>query len=61
MTSTDSSLFIKAKGNKLASVVMYVDDLITTRDCEEKILQTKEDLLLHFQIKELVHLKHFLV
>ncbi|KAL0427812.1 UNVERIFIED_CONTAM: Retrovirus-related Pol polyprotein from transposon RE1 [Sesamum latifolium] len=60
MTSADSSLFIKAKERKLAVVLVYVDDLIITGDCEEEVLQTKENLSVRFQMKELGHLKHFL-
>ncbi|KAL0378501.1 UNVERIFIED_CONTAM: Retrovirus-related Pol polyprotein from transposon RE1 [Sesamum radiatum] len=59
MTSADSSLFIKAKERKLAVVLVYVDDLIITCDCEEEVLQTKENLSVRFQMKELGHLKHF--
>ncbi|KAL0391029.1 UNVERIFIED_CONTAM: Retrovirus-related Pol polyprotein from transposon RE1 [Sesamum calycinum] len=60
MTSTDSSLFIKVEERKLAMVLVYVDDLIITGDCEEEVLQTKENLSVRFQMKELGHLKHFL-
>jgi len=35
------AFFIKAKGEKLAIVLVYVDDLIITRDYEEEIFQTK--------------------
>ncbi|KAL0461224.1 UNVERIFIED_CONTAM: Retrovirus-related Pol polyprotein from transposon RE1 [Sesamum latifolium] len=60
MTSADSSLSIKAKERKLAVVLVYVDDLIITGDCEEEVLQTKDNLSVRFQMKELGHLKHFL-
>ncbi|KAJ8627709.1 hypothetical protein MRB53_021016 [Persea americana] len=60
VTSADSSLFVKAKEKKLAIVLVYVDDLIITGDCEEEILQTKENLSVRFQMKELGQLKHFL-
>ncbi|KAL0402265.1 UNVERIFIED_CONTAM: Retrovirus-related Pol polyprotein from transposon RE1 [Sesamum latifolium] len=60
MISADSSLFIKAKERKLAVVLVYVDDLIITGDYEEEVLQTKENLSVRFQMKELGHLKHFL-
>ncbi|KAF7834575.1 Retrovirus-related Pol polyprotein from transposon RE1 [Senna tora] len=56
----DSSLFVKIVGKKLAIVLVYVDDLILTGDCEEESLQTKENLSVRFQMKELGQLNHFL-
>ncbi|KAL0286723.1 UNVERIFIED_CONTAM: Retrovirus-related Pol polyprotein from transposon RE1 [Sesamum calycinum] len=61
MTSADSSLSIKAKERKLAIVLVYVDDLIIMGDCEEEVLQTKENLSVHFQMKKLGLLSTFLV
>jgi len=58
--SADASLFIKAKGEKLAIVLVYVDDLIIIGDYEEGIFRTKENLSVRFQIQELRQLKHFL-
>ncbi|KAE8684131.1 PLAC8 family protein [Hibiscus syriacus] len=60
VTPADSSLFVKANEGKLAIVLVYVDDLIITGDDEEEILQTKENLSVRFQMKELGQLKHFL-
>lgn len=60
VTPADSSLFVKTSGRKLAIVLVYVDDLIITGDYEEEILQTKENLSVRFQMKELGQLKHFL-
>ena len=34
-------------------VLVYVDDLITTGDDESKMHQTKENLAVRFQMKEL--------
>ncbi|KAL0415705.1 UNVERIFIED_CONTAM: Retrovirus-related Pol polyprotein from transposon RE2 [Sesamum latifolium] len=61
MTSADSSLFIKAKERKLVVMLVYVDDLIITGDCKEEVLQTKENLSVRFQMKELGHRSTFLV
>jgi hypothetical protein len=36
-----------------------VDDLIIIGDDELKIIQTKKNLSIHFQMKELGELKHF--
>lgn len=56
----DSSLFIKARAGKLAIVLVYVDDLIITGDDEGEVHQTRENLSVRFQMKELGELKHFL-
>ncbi|KAE8708930.1 hypothetical protein F3Y22_tig00110332pilonHSYRG00561 [Hibiscus syriacus] len=60
VTPADSSLFVKDNEGKLAIVLVYVDDLIITGDDEAEILQTKENLSVRFQMKELGQLKHFL-
>ncbi|KAE8724613.1 tir-nbs resistance protein [Hibiscus syriacus] len=60
VTPADSSLFVKANEGKLAIVLVYVDDLIITGDDEAEIFQTKENLSVRFQMKELGQLKHFL-
>ncbi|KAE8706377.1 hypothetical protein F3Y22_tig00110393pilonHSYRG00025 [Hibiscus syriacus] len=60
VTPADSSLFVKANEGKLAIVLVYVDDLIITGDDEAEILQTKENLSVRFQMKELGQLKHFI-
>ncbi|KAE8725578.1 PLAC8 family protein [Hibiscus syriacus] len=60
VTPVDSSLFVKANEGKLTIVLVYVDDLIITGDDEAEILQTKENLSVRFQMKELGQLKHFL-
>ena len=56
----DSSLFVKAQDEKLAIVLVYVDDLIITGDDDWEIQQTKANLSIRFQMKELGALKHFL-
>ncbi|KAE8720906.1 tir-nbs resistance protein [Hibiscus syriacus] len=60
LTPADSSLFAKINEGKLAIVLVYVDDLIIIGDDEAEILQTKENLSVRFQMKELGQLKHFL-
>ena len=58
--TADSSLFVKNNGDKIATVLVYVDDLIITGDLVEEISQTRENLSVRFQMKELGELKHFL-
>jgi hypothetical protein len=53
-------VFVKSVNTKLAIVLVYVDDLIITGDCEEEILLIKQNLSDRFQMKELGQLKHFL-
>jgi Reverse transcriptase (RNA-dependent DNA polymerase) len=60
VATSDSSLFIKDIGGKLAIVLVYVDDLILTGDLIKEIQHTKENLSIQFQMKELGELKHFL-
>lgn len=60
MTPTNSSLLVKVNEGKIAIVLVYVDDLIITGDCEEGILQRKENLSICFQMKELGQQRHFL-
>ncbi|XP_039142881.1 uncharacterized mitochondrial protein AtMg00810-like [Dioscorea cayenensis subsp. rotundata] len=60
LTASDSSLFVKHTGGKMAIVLVYVDDLILTGDLTEEIQCTKENLSVRFQMKELGELKHFL-
>jgi hypothetical protein len=53
-------LFVKVNKEKVAIVLVYVNDLIITGDDESKILQTRENLQFFFQMKEFRELKHFL-
>lgn len=56
----NSSLFVKSQDEKLATVLVYVDDLIITGDDKEEIQRTKENLSIRFQMKKFGELKHFL-
>ena len=56
----NSSLFIKEREGKLASVLVYVDNLIISGNEEREIHQTRENLWVCFQKKELGELKYFL-
>jgi hypothetical protein len=60
VTSADCSVFVKSVNTKLATVLVCVDDLIITGDCEEEIFLIKQNLSVRFQMKELGQLKHFL-
>ncbi|KAM0065667.1 putative RNA-directed DNA polymerase [Helianthus debilis subsp. tardiflorus] len=58
--TSDASLFIRVENNKLAVVLVYVDDLIITGDLEDEIEQLKKNLCIRFNMKDLGILKHFL-
>jgi hypothetical protein len=60
VSHADSSLFVKANGEKLAILLVYVDDIIITGNDVEEICQTKENLSVRFEMKELGQLNHFL-
>jgi len=53
-------LLVKKYGNKLALILVYVDDLIITGDDGTEICRTRENLSVRFQMKELGELRHFL-
>jgi hypothetical protein len=48
VTPVNSILFVKVNEGKIAIVLFYVDDLIIISDDELKIIQTKENLSIHF-------------
>ena len=60
MTHVDSILFVKENGMKMTIMLVYMDDLVIIGDDEAEVHQTKERLLVFFQMKELGELKHLL-
>lgn len=59
-SNSDHTLFIKHKKGKVTTLIVYVDDIVLTRDdpCEMKSLQGY--LATKFEIKDLGQLKYFL-
>lgn len=53
ITTDDASLFVKTIGDKVAVVLVYVDDLIITSDLVEVITLLKENLCTRFHTKDL--------
>jgi len=51
-------LFVKVNEEKVAIVLFYVNGLIIIGDDESKILETKENLSVCFQMKEFRELLH---
>jgi Reverse transcriptase (RNA-dependent DNA polymerase) len=60
VSNADSSLFIKHNCNGTTIVLVYVDDLIITRNNEMEIELIKRNLKQKFEIKDLGKLKYFL-
>ncbi|XP_075098916.1 uncharacterized protein LOC142175815 [Nicotiana tabacum] len=56
----DYSLFTKRKGDDFVAVLIYVVDLLITRNNEEFINETKDVLHQKFKVKDLGDLKYFL-
>ena len=55
---SNANLYIYREGGKCMIVVLYVDDLVMTRNHEEKISQTKQMLEREFEMTNL-RLMHF--
>lgn len=55
----DYSLFHKTMGSYVTFIVVYVDDIMVTRNNEEKISRLKAFLDSQFKIKDLGHLNFF--
>ena len=56
----NSRLFVKDSKGKLATMLVYMDELILAGDNEEKIRSLREKWSVHFQMKKHHQLKHFL-
>lgn len=56
----DNSLFIRTKGSVFVSLLVYVDDIVTTTNCELKASELKQYLDSKFRLKDLGELKYFL-
>ncbi|KAL1564578.1 Villin-4-like [Salvia divinorum] len=59
-SNADHTLFIKKKGEKITCLIIYVDDMIITRDDLEEIDELTKNLATEFEMKDLGHLKYFL-
>ena len=59
-SKNDHSLFIKKKDNTVLFLLVYVDDLVITGNCENEIDHFKTFLKNKFKIKDLGELKIFL-
>lgn len=53
-------LFTKQDGWKISMFIVYVDDMIITKDNKEKIIRLKKHLSYEFDLKDLEILRYFL-
>lgn len=60
MNSADNSLFIKKDTHGTIILVVYVDDIIITKNNQYEIDNTKLMLKKYFEIKDLGKLRYFL-
>lgn len=58
-SNSNSSLFINKHGG-LHIAVLYVDDMIVMGNDVEQVAQLQEELSIHFEMKKLGELNHFL-
>ncbi|GMJ05011.1 hypothetical protein HRI_004170300 [Hibiscus trionum] len=57
---SDHSLFVKGTGDSLICLLVYVDDIIIGGKDHALVMQIKDQLKIHFKLKELGTLKYFL-
>ena len=60
ISKADHSLYVQKIGGGIVVIVVYVDDVIITSDCEEDINQVKRLLKAEFDMKYLGELMYFL-
>ena len=60
MSKVDYSMYVKKTDAGLVIIVIYVDDLIITRDDKVQIVNVKKVLGAEFDMKDLGELMHFL-
>jgi hypothetical protein len=59
-SNADHTLFYKHGDNKVAILIVYVDDIVITGDNQKEIDDLKRHLAQEFEVKDLGHLRYFL-
>jgi hypothetical protein len=59
-SNADHTLFYKHAENKVAILIVYVDDIVITGDNQKEIDDLKCHLAQEFEVKDLGHLRYFL-
>jgi hypothetical protein len=57
--ATQTILFLKHRQSKVTSLIVYVDDMIITRDDRKEISRLQEQLSTEFEMKNLEDLSIF--
>ena len=56
----DHTLFLKQENEKIACLIIYINDMIITGNDAREIEELKKKLSLEFEMKDLSNLKYFL-
>ena len=59
-SNSDHTLFLKKYHGKITALIMYVDDMVVTRNDPDERKALQSYLSSEFEIKDLGHLKYFL-
>ena len=59
-SDADHTLFIKQKSRKVTALIVYVDDMVVTRNDPSEIIALQRQLATEFELKDLGNLKYFL-
>nr|GEY98488.1 putative reverse transcriptase, RNA-dependent DNA polymerase [Tanacetum cinerariifolium] len=58
-SNSNHTLFLRHKGDRVTCLIIYVDDMIITRNDESEIKKLKEGLCAEFEMKDLGNLRYF--
>nr|GFC92644.1 putative reverse transcriptase, RNA-dependent DNA polymerase [Tanacetum cinerariifolium] len=59
-SNSDHTLFLKNRKNRVTCLIIYVDDMVITKNDEEEIKRLNEGLFVEFKLKDLGNLKYFI-
>ena len=59
-SNSDHTLFLKNRNGKITALIIYVDDMIITKNDEKEIIDLQKHLVNEFKMKNLGGLKYFL-